>query len=165
LEDLSRNFTFEHLVQFVALWELLQDVQLDDSMEDDISWKLTDDGQYSVKSAYKLQFLGSTFSSLHNSIWKGWVPPEIKSFTWLALQNRIGGPLGEKRVAKLRTSPNLQTNYGISRPSFYSLPLLTPSLALHQRLVGHSRGPPNSMAKSNYQALVQFIDGWCHSEP
>jgi hypothetical protein len=54
-------------------------------------------------------FLGSTSSSLHNSIWKGWVPPKIKSFTWLALQNRIGGPLRKNRVAKLRTSPTLRT--------------------------------------------------------
>jgi hypothetical protein len=86
---LGDGFSFEHLSQFVELWGLIQNFHLNDNIEDDITWKLTESGHYSTKSAYDLQFLGSTFSSLYKSMWKMWAPPKIKLFTWLAFQNRI----------------------------------------------------------------------------
>jgi hypothetical protein len=87
--NLDESFTMDHLTQFVALWIKLQDVHLHDEAPDDISWKLTANGQYSAKLAYHLQFLGSTFSSLHKSVWKVWAPPKVKFFAWLLTQNRI----------------------------------------------------------------------------
>jgi hypothetical protein len=56
---------------------------------DDIVWRLTPNGQYSAKSAYDLQFIGTTLSSLDKTIWKAWAPPKVKFFVWLANQNRI----------------------------------------------------------------------------
>jgi hypothetical protein len=56
--DLGRPFTMEHFSQYVELWSLIANVHLDQETEDDITWRLTLNGEYSSKSAYELQFLG-----------------------------------------------------------------------------------------------------------
>jgi hypothetical protein len=86
---LDQNFSMDHLLQFVELWSLLLHVHLDDQVEDSISWNLTANGQYSAKSAYEVQFLGSTLSIMHKTVWKVWATPKEKFFAWLFLQNRI----------------------------------------------------------------------------
>jgi hypothetical protein len=87
--DLEDDFSLEHLSRFVELWSLIQNFHLNENLEDDISWRLTENGHYTTKSAYELQFLGSTLSSLYKSVWKAWAPPKIKLFIWLVNQNRI----------------------------------------------------------------------------
>jgi hypothetical protein len=47
---LEATFTSKHLAQFVDLWSLTNNVFL----EDDIAWKITNNGQYSAASVYKL---------------------------------------------------------------------------------------------------------------
>jgi hypothetical protein len=42
----------EQLSQFVALWEILQQVNLQTENEDTIKWTLATDRKYSAKSAY-----------------------------------------------------------------------------------------------------------------
>jgi hypothetical protein len=79
-------------VQFANLWEMLQSIHLDPNNEDSISWKswkFTNDGTYSSKSAYGIQFLGQTKSSMSSLVWKPWAPPKYKSFAWLIIQNRV----------------------------------------------------------------------------
>jgi hypothetical protein len=88
-EELGEDFSLEHLNQFVSLWCLLQEVFLDEEMDDQITWKLTENGQYLANLTYDLQFLGSTYLSMYKSVWKAWAPPKYKSFAWTALQNRI----------------------------------------------------------------------------
>jgi hypothetical protein len=66
--ELGDDFSLEHLSQFVELWGLIKNFQINDNLEDDISWRLTESGHYSTKSTYELQFLGSTFSSLFKSM-------------------------------------------------------------------------------------------------
>jgi hypothetical protein len=56
------GLTLEDIVQFAKLWGLLQEVILETNASDSIRWKLTNDGCYSSKSAYNLQFLGHTIS-------------------------------------------------------------------------------------------------------
>jgi hypothetical protein len=86
---LDENFTIDHLFQFINLWAKLQEVHLIEEIEDTISWRLTSNGQYSVKSVYDLQFFGSTTSNLYKSVWKVWATPKAKFFAWLLTQNRI----------------------------------------------------------------------------
>ena len=62
---------------------------LHEDIEDDISWKLTASGEYSAKTAYEVQFLGSSSSIIYKPVWKAWAPPKVKFFAWLATQNRI----------------------------------------------------------------------------
>ena len=68
---------------------LTHDFHIDDDVEDDIVWKHSMDGIYSVSTAYKAQFLGLTLSHLDFMVWKAWAPPKVKFFAWLALQGRI----------------------------------------------------------------------------
>ena len=57
--------------------------------EDTIQWKFTSNGKYSAASAYKAQFLGSTYAPHYKTIWHCWAPPKCKFFAWLILQNRV----------------------------------------------------------------------------
>jgi hypothetical protein len=76
--NLENNFTMDHVNQFIELRILFQGVNLEENVEDTSSWKLTNNGQYSAASAYKLQFLGLVHSSMYNIIWKAWAPPKVK---------------------------------------------------------------------------------------
>jgi hypothetical protein len=59
------GLSLDHIVQFANLWEMLQAVHLDPHTPDSITWKLTNDGHYSSKTAYTMQFLGHTKSHCH----------------------------------------------------------------------------------------------------
>lgn len=59
------------LQEYVMLWEAVQVIQIDENREDSIVWRWTEDGEYSTKSAYAIQFQG-TYSKLKLlPIWKG----------------------------------------------------------------------------------------------
>lgn len=47
--------TTEEVKEFVKLWEAISSVQLNDSLEDELRWRWTQDGEYSAKSAYLIQ--------------------------------------------------------------------------------------------------------------
>jgi hypothetical protein len=71
-------FSMEHLRKFVELWATLKNVQLEAHTEDRITWRLkAANGEYTVKSAYGVQFLGSTVSILHKTVWKAWASPKV----------------------------------------------------------------------------------------
>lgn len=82
-------WTMDHIRQIVYLWVNLRDFQLHEGIDDDIIWKHTASGHYSAASAYKVQFLGLTWSVLEHAVWKAWAPPKVKFFARLAIQNRI----------------------------------------------------------------------------
>ena len=86
---LQHILTTTHLAEFVALWNRLQNVQLQPNQEDQISWKLTPSAQYSAASAYKAQFLGCTKARLLTYLWNSWAPPKCMLFIWLVTQNRV----------------------------------------------------------------------------
>jgi hypothetical protein len=78
-----------HLVQFAKLWKMVQHVHLDPNATDLVTWILTNDVGYSSKSAYSMQFLGHTMSSMPYLVRKPWAPPKCKAFAWLVIQNRV----------------------------------------------------------------------------
>jgi hypothetical protein len=99
-------------------------------VEDDISWKLTPNGQYTTKSAYELHFIGSTISPMYKTIWKSMGTTKGEFFC-MACQPRKdldGRPVGQARVAKLWALSSLQTIHGIYRPPLRPLPLHHPNL-------------------------------------
>ncbi|KAI4994259.1 hypothetical protein ZWY2020_029307 [Hordeum vulgare] len=85
----SANLSINHIVQFVDLWVCLEQFQHVLDVEDDISWKFEANGEYTVASAYRIQFLGSMTTTMNKTIWMVWAPPKVKFFSWLATQNRI----------------------------------------------------------------------------
>ena len=78
-----------HLVEFVQLWGQVQGAVRHNDQADTITWKLSPSGEYSSKSAYKAQFVGSTPAPTLASMWRTWAPPKYKFFAWLILQNRV----------------------------------------------------------------------------
>jgi hypothetical protein len=44
------------LREFIRLWQLLREVSLSADVEDQILWKWTLNGEYTVNSAYSIQF-------------------------------------------------------------------------------------------------------------
>jgi hypothetical protein len=80
----SEISTTNHLVEFVDLWYLINEMHLVEGTKDDITWKFTNSGEYSASSAYKAQFKGMVNSYMMEAVWKTWAPPK-----WLILQNQV----------------------------------------------------------------------------
>jgi len=86
--SLWRMQSVEEMAEFVRLWDLIQDVHLNEA-EDTITWKFTPDGQYSAKSAYEVQFRGSYCDFHQKRVWTVHAVPKHKFFTWLLIQEKI----------------------------------------------------------------------------
>lgn len=55
-----------------------------------ITWTLEPSGEYSVRSAYNIQFEGQFRSLLPDHVWNIWAPARCKFFLWLLLlENRL----------------------------------------------------------------------------
>jgi hypothetical protein len=59
--------------------QLIDGVQLNET-KDDIFWRFGKHDDYSVKSAYMLNFLAVLPTNFRGAIWKGWAPAECKFF-------------------------------------------------------------------------------------
>jgi hypothetical protein len=71
-------------VEYIQVWDLLLEVQLQPEVEDIHKWRLAASGQYSAKSNYESLFLGATSFEPCERIWKSWAPPKCRMFLWLA---------------------------------------------------------------------------------
>ncbi|CAN6171901.1 unnamed protein product [Urochloa humidicola] len=86
---LWRMTTSDELAEFVLLWfQLLEDGQLNDT-EDQIKWKWTVDGNYTAKSTYNAQLIGSYCTFNTNAIWTAKTEGKHRFFTWLLVQQKI----------------------------------------------------------------------------
>lgn len=74
--------------EFVMLFMALSGVQLRQE-KDQIFWRWTSDGKYSVASAYECQFLGSMTNFPAIKIWQAQVEPKCRLFAWLVMHNRL----------------------------------------------------------------------------
>ncbi|XP_040384518.1 uncharacterized protein LOC107305206 [Oryza brachyantha] len=90
----STSLTVELINQLIDLWGATQEILLQQGVLDQITWKLSDHGEYSTSSAYKVQCLGSTDSKLNSLIWKAWAPPKCKFYAWLVTQIECGPQIG-----------------------------------------------------------------------
>jgi hypothetical protein len=85
----SQEFGLVHIEEFVKLWELLNDVHLENDVPDTIYWKFRNNRKESASSAYKMQFEGLVSTTLNASNWKVWASPKWKFFTLLVGQDRV----------------------------------------------------------------------------
>jgi len=88
LLDIKGACTVGVIVDFLHLWEVLYNFELEPNVEDVHIWRLSNSRQYSVKSAYEGFFLGSTQFGPYERIWKSWAPPKCRFFLWLVAHNR-----------------------------------------------------------------------------
>ena len=79
----------------------MDNVELQDS-EDVILWKFEKNMKFSVKSLYNA-VTSSDAGPSHKIIWKGKVPPKIKIFIWLMINNAV---LTKDNLIKRRWSGN-----------------------------------------------------------
>jgi hypothetical protein len=58
--DIQGALTMEIIVEYIQVWDLLLEVQLQLEVEDIHKWRLAASGQNSAKSSYESLFLGAT---------------------------------------------------------------------------------------------------------
>jgi hypothetical protein len=75
------------LEEFVLLYLALSTVTLTDQ-SDKIIWKWTQDGKYTVASAYDCQFKGATTTFPASNIWQVVTEPKCNFFAWLVMHNK-----------------------------------------------------------------------------
>jgi hypothetical protein len=85
----SKITTAQHISEFVALWEKVTTVQLQENTPDEIVWTLNASGVYDATSAYRAQFEDLAPTTMNPLVWKNWAPPKCKTFAWLVLQDRV----------------------------------------------------------------------------
>jgi len=89
IEHINPVFSPTELHEYVLLWNAVQQVQLDESREDSIVWRWTTDGEYTTKSAYRIQFQG-TFSKLKlTPVWRAKAESKCRFFAWTLLHKKI----------------------------------------------------------------------------
>ncbi|WVZ63220.1 hypothetical protein U9M48_012865 [Paspalum notatum var. saurae] len=88
VSDVSGALTIQVLIDYLFIWDLVDDMVLQQDVPDKHLWKLTQSGDYSSKSAYSAFFFGVVGFSGWKRIWKGWAPLKCKFFLWLAKNNR-----------------------------------------------------------------------------
>ena len=81
----------QEIREYVALWEQVGNVQLQEGTEDTntIRWRWTPDGEYTTKSAYQIQFEGSYSKLRLTPIWRAQTEPKCRFFAWTLLHKKI----------------------------------------------------------------------------
>jgi hypothetical protein len=72
------------LADFLRLWNIVAQVELQLNKEDKHIFRLSANGKYSAKAAYEGLLLGSVQFEPDERIWKTWAPPKCRFFMWLA---------------------------------------------------------------------------------
>jgi hypothetical protein len=65
----------EVIVEFLVIWDLTQNIQLQPGIPDAFLWLLGASGEYSAKTAYQRFLAGSVDFEPSERIWKSWAPP------------------------------------------------------------------------------------------
>ncbi|BAS72039.1 Os01g0352000 [Oryza sativa Japonica Group] len=73
--------------EFFQLWDEIHDVPLLPSA-DEIRWKLTNDGQFSVALAYDMFFMATENCPYSELLWRSRAPSRVRFFTWITLKNQ-----------------------------------------------------------------------------
>jgi len=76
IRDIDYSMTERVVEKFIALWTCLQGITVQLTHEDKITWLHTTDGQYTARSAYRIQFLGMASSMTAKITWKTKAPPK-----------------------------------------------------------------------------------------
>jgi len=81
--------TAEQLEEFVSLWLRVQAIELQQDVEDSITWRWTADDCSSARSAYTVQFRGSYTLVNSVAIWKAEAQNKCKVFMWILVQGKL----------------------------------------------------------------------------
>ncbi|WVZ63856.1 LOW QUALITY PROTEIN: hypothetical protein U9M48_013454 [Paspalum notatum var. saurae] len=88
VEDIRGALTIQVLLEYLAIWDMVDALVLQHDVPDQHVWKLPTSGSYSNKSAYNAMFVGTIKFFPWRRLWKSWAPPKCKFFMWLAINNQ-----------------------------------------------------------------------------
>lgn len=88
ISDTQGALTVGVITEYLLLWDILLDLELQHGVNDTHFSRLSSNGVYSTKSAYETMFLGSIIFEPYVRIWKTWAPPKCWFFMWLVAHNR-----------------------------------------------------------------------------
>lgn len=87
--DIAGAPTVAILYEYLRLWDLVDNIQLQLMIPDRFVWRWTADDEYTASSAYRAFFIGMTDLVGASDIWRAAVSPKVKFFFWLALHGRL----------------------------------------------------------------------------
>ena len=88
IRDISGALMVQVLLEYLYIWDLMREVQLDDSRNDRICWKWTSDKIFTTSSAYRSFFIGQHPIKGAKILQKMHAPAKCKFFVWLVLHDR-----------------------------------------------------------------------------
>jgi hypothetical protein len=87
-EDIQGEIPVQTLMEYLELWDMLEDISVQEGIPDRHIWRLSASGKYTAKSAYDALFEGALSFAPFERIWKSWAPPKCRFFMWLVAHNR-----------------------------------------------------------------------------
>jgi hypothetical protein len=88
VSDIQGGLPVAVLVDYLRLWDILTNIQLQPGIEDRHIWRFSSNGQYSAKTTYEGFFIGATIFRPGEKIWKTWAPGKCSFFMWLVAHDR-----------------------------------------------------------------------------
>ena len=76
------------MAEYLELWDILSEVNLQPDVEDLHIWRFSSAGKYTAKTAYLNLFQGSILFGPWKRIWKSWAPGKCRFFLWLVAHDR-----------------------------------------------------------------------------
>jgi hypothetical protein len=87
-EDIQGEIPVQTLMEYFELWDMLENIILQEGIPDRHIWRLSASGKYTAKSTYDALFEGALSFAPYERIWKSWAPPKCRFFMWLVAHNR-----------------------------------------------------------------------------
>jgi hypothetical protein len=78
--DIQGALTIGVISEFLHLWDILLNFELQQGVNDNHFWRVTANRKYSAKVACESFFLGSISFEPFQRIWKTWAPPKCHFF-------------------------------------------------------------------------------------
>jgi hypothetical protein len=88
IQDVTSPRASPMMMQFVLIYQWLQQVILNQEVEDKLIWRWDSSGMYNAASTYKAMFLGQTSILGAREVWKIKAPNKCRFFAWLIVIGR-----------------------------------------------------------------------------
>lgn len=75
-------------MEYLYVWDLVQEVELQPETPDRHIWRISPTGVYTARSAYDALFQGAVLFEPFERIWKSWAPSKCRFFMWLVAHQR-----------------------------------------------------------------------------
>jgi hypothetical protein len=88
ISDIRGALTVGVLVEYLHLWNILYEIELQPKKEDIHYWRFAANGKFSVKLAYEGFFRGSVKFEPYERALQTWAPAKCRFFVWLVAHKK-----------------------------------------------------------------------------